>query len=208
MRRPYWYILLVFVTPLFSFAAPLSTTTIFSHNLSRGMTSPEVSALQQCLKTDPSIYPEGIVSGYFGVLTEKAVQQFQIRTAIVFTGTPRTTGFGRVGPKTKKVLNEFCTTVSQVSLPTQPQPTLSTQLQPTTTVVPTLPAQPQVLPTGTIETYVPSTQEQKELLDEWKKINVNTPLSVMGPGNCSTIQQCIDYCAIPKNSSECFGFVK
>lgn len=39
--------------------------------------NPSISLLQRILATDPAIYPEGIVTGYFGVLTEKALRNFQ-----------------------------------------------------------------------------------------------------------------------------------
>lgn len=75
-------------------------------NLQRGSSGSQVTALQTALKTDVSVYPEGIVSGFFGALTEKAVQRFQAKYGIVSSGTPATTGYGRVGPKTRAKLNE------------------------------------------------------------------------------------------------------
>ena len=45
-------------------------------NLHRGSSGLQVKRLQAMLKTMPDIYPEGLVTGYFGVLTEKAVQRF------------------------------------------------------------------------------------------------------------------------------------
>ena len=73
-----------------------------------GSKGSNVTALQQFLARDPSIYPEGTVSGYYGALTTTAVQRFQVKYNIVSTGSPSTTGYGRVGPKTLEVINSMC----------------------------------------------------------------------------------------------------
>jgi len=46
----------------------------------------EVKELQKLLKQDKSIYPEGLVTGYFGRLTEAALKRFQERYGISVTG--------------------------------------------------------------------------------------------------------------------------
>ncbi len=196
--KRYCYGLLFFLMPTISVAAASSAVIFFTIDMSRGMSAQEVNTLQQCLKRDSSVYPEGVVSGYFGVLTEKAVQRFQTKNSIVMTGTSQTTGFGRVGPKTRGKLNEFCNSSVQFLSLDNPQTTSTTQ--PTQTI------QPQASPTQVTQTDIPSPQEQQAMLDEWSKIDVNAPLGAIGPGNCATIKQCIDYCAIPKNSIECLAF--
>ncbi len=65
----------------------------------------DVTALQTYLAADPSLYPEGLVTGYFGSLTAAAVGRFQCKEGIVCSGTAATTGYGRVGPKTMARLN-------------------------------------------------------------------------------------------------------
>lgn len=82
------------------------TKAVFTLVLRRGSRGAEVTALQEFLKSDPVIYPEGIVSGYFGALTEQAVKRFQTKYGIVSSGSPATTGYGLVGPKTRAKLNE------------------------------------------------------------------------------------------------------
>ncbi|MBP6974468.1 MAG: peptidoglycan-binding protein [Candidatus Pacebacteria bacterium] len=57
----------------------------------------DVSSLQTFLATDNTIYPQGLVTGYFGGLTKSAVSNFQVRN-----GLP---GVGRVGPATLPVIN-------------------------------------------------------------------------------------------------------
>jgi len=75
--------------------------------MQKGSTGAQVTALQQFLAEDPSLYPEGIVSGYFGSLTESAVQRFQARYGIISSGTAATTGYGAVGPKTRSKINSL-----------------------------------------------------------------------------------------------------
>jgi peptidoglycan hydrolase-like protein with peptidoglycan-binding domain len=67
------------------------------------MKSNQVSTLQQWLSQDKDIYPEGTVSGYYGSLTEKAVQKFQEKYGIAGPGEE---GYGVVGPKTRSKLSE------------------------------------------------------------------------------------------------------
>jgi len=76
-----------------------SCVTILRH-LSYGAHGNDVSDLQRFLAQDASIYPEKIVSGFFGSLTQAAVQRFQARYAIVSSGTPES-GYGVVGPLTR-----------------------------------------------------------------------------------------------------------
>lgn len=74
--------------------------------LSMGASGSNVTCLQQILAADPSVYPEGMITGYFGALTQAAVQRFQAKNGIVSSGTPSTTGYGAVGPRTAAALNQ------------------------------------------------------------------------------------------------------
>jgi len=79
----------------------------FSRVLARGMadreTGGDVSRLQQFLKaTGDFTYPE--ITGFFGTVTEAAVQRWQTRNSIVSSGQPTTTGFGVVGPRTRAAM--------------------------------------------------------------------------------------------------------
>lgn len=80
-----------------------------SRSLRQGMSGTDVTALQVFLAADPRIYPEGTVSGYFGSLTEAAVQKFQVWHGIVSSGNPDSTGYGAVGPATRGVIARLCT---------------------------------------------------------------------------------------------------
>lgn len=89
---------------LFLFAANTQAQVVTSQ-LRFGSRGAEVTALQQFLATDPSIYPEGLVTGYYGPLTAAAVQRYQCKMNIVCSGTAASTGYGQVGPRTLLSLN-------------------------------------------------------------------------------------------------------
>ncbi len=59
----------------------------FSEPVIYGSTNSSVALLQKILATDPAIYPEGKVTGYFGDLTVSALRRFQIKHGLVVTGT-------------------------------------------------------------------------------------------------------------------------
>ncbi|HUO56303.1 MAG TPA: PKD domain-containing protein [Candidatus Paceibacterota bacterium] len=83
-----------------------------TRSLKIGSTGTDVAQLQEFLAQDRSIYPSGLVTGYFGPLTQAAVQAWQTRHNIVSSGTPATTGFGVVGPRTSAAIALACSTVS------------------------------------------------------------------------------------------------
>jgi peptidoglycan hydrolase-like protein with peptidoglycan-binding domain len=65
--------------------------------LEQRMSGADVSSLQSFLAKDVAIYPQGLVTGYFGTLTASAVSNFQSRN-----GLP---SVGRVGPMTLAAIN-------------------------------------------------------------------------------------------------------
>ncbi|MDP2668313.1 MAG: peptidoglycan-binding domain-containing protein [bacterium] len=66
--------------------------------LDEGVTSDQVRLLQTLLAADSAIYPEGILTGYYGKLTAQAVKRFQKKFGLEQVG--------RVGPKTLEKLNK------------------------------------------------------------------------------------------------------
>lgn len=72
-----------------------------------GARGSNVTNLQTYLASNPSFYPEGLVTGYYGTLTRAAVQRFQAFYGIVSSGSAATTGYGRVGPMTLAKLNSL-----------------------------------------------------------------------------------------------------
>jgi len=81
-----------------------SNCPVIRRSLALGSSGNDVTNLQQYLAQDSNIYPEGIVSGYFGALTERALQRWQAAHGIVSSGSPETTGYGAVGPRTRNAL--------------------------------------------------------------------------------------------------------
>ena len=77
-------------------------------SLKRGSTGEDVTRLQQFLARDSSVYPEAQVTGYYGALTEAAVKRWQVKFNIVSSGTPESTGYGVVGPRTAAILALQC----------------------------------------------------------------------------------------------------
>lgn len=75
----------------------LPTLRIFS-DLVLGSSGNEVTELQLFLARDKTVYPEGLITSYFGRLTELAVKRFQAKH-----GLPQV---GRVGPMTRAKLSE------------------------------------------------------------------------------------------------------
>lgn len=98
-------------------------TTTLSRQLNIGATGSDVSSLQQFLAQSPSIYPEGLVTGYYGSLTAAAVTRWQTAHGI--------DAVGRVGPLTLAAINAqmnggVSTGGNDVSAPTIYPETVST----------------------------------------------------------------------------------
>jgi len=106
-------------TPAASSPVP-AVSGMFNYNLSMGAETNDVTRLQTFLAADPSVYPEGKVTGYFGSLTAKAVGKFQEKYGIAMPGDA---GYGNFGPKTRAKLNELISGVPAVSTPGVPAAT-------------------------------------------------------------------------------------
>ncbi len=96
--------------------APSNITSGAVRTLTFGMRGDDVMALQQSLTT-LGFLASGNASGYFGSLTLAAVQSFQRSKTIVSSGSPSTTGYGSVGPKTRALI-----TNNRASTPTPYNP--------------------------------------------------------------------------------------
>lgn len=79
-------------------ALPVGAAEI-SGNLSLGSSGADVTTLQTYLASDSTLYPERLVTGYYGTLTQAAVTRFQARYGIAQVGV--------VGPITRAKLNEL-----------------------------------------------------------------------------------------------------
>lgn len=90
-----------------SVAGAIVLTRNFGLGASDSGTGGEVTKLQQILAQDKVIYPTGLITGYFGPATERAVKAWQAKQGIVSGGTPESTGYGRIGAKTRESLNAY-----------------------------------------------------------------------------------------------------
>ena len=89
-----------------------SSCPLIGRSLKLGSTGDDVTRLQQFLARDFDVYPEGKITGYYGSLTEAAVKRWQVKYNIVSSGTPESTGYGVVGPRTAAAIALLCTTGS------------------------------------------------------------------------------------------------
>lgn len=76
---------------------------VFPSTLKSGSTGDYVSDLQQILKSDSTIYPEGLVTGYFGKLTEEAVKKLQKKYGLPETGVVDDTTQEIIFPQTVEI---------------------------------------------------------------------------------------------------------
>ncbi len=96
------------VVALFFLSSALTASAAsLASTLDVGSTGTDVAVLQTYLAMDTELYPEGLVTGYYGPLTRAAVERFQCREEIVCAGDALSTGYGRVGPLTRARLNEL-----------------------------------------------------------------------------------------------------
>ncbi len=71
----------------------------FTHDLSIGADNDDIYKIQQLLKTDAEIYPEGTVTGFYGPKTENAIKNLQKRFGLKQVGV--------VGPATTALLERL-----------------------------------------------------------------------------------------------------
>lgn len=134
----------------------VKTELKFTKALQRGASGEEVKALQEFLKKFPDIYPEGLVTGYYGALTEQAVKRLQEKQGLEPVGT--------LGPRTRAKLNELISEGAGSSGLIPPgllsapglQMAPGTTAQGTTTSSPAVPATPAVPIGQTGTTTVPA----------------------------------------------------
>jgi hypothetical protein len=110
-------------TPIATLApapAPVSTTgttanfaTLITSNLQIGMTGPQVLALQKFLNangftiTTSGPGSPGNETTQFGKLTREAIMRLQCSRMALCSGTEPSTGYGRVGPLTRTILQKM-----------------------------------------------------------------------------------------------------
>lgn len=95
------------LTDALSIVPPSLVCPTLTRNLWFGLRGSDVSKLQEFLR-DVGTYTYPEITGYFGPATQRAVEDWQARNDIVNAGTPNTTGFGVVGPLTRKAITHIC----------------------------------------------------------------------------------------------------
>ena len=81
-----------------------------SRVLRQGASGKEVEDLQQFLKEEGH-FDFDQITGYFGPVTERALQRFQAAEGIVSQGNPQSTGYGQAGPRTlAQIAKKSCLT--------------------------------------------------------------------------------------------------
>jgi peptidoglycan hydrolase-like protein with peptidoglycan-binding domain len=63
-----------------------ASTLHLTKDLSFGDSHDEVGHAQELLSLEPSLYPDGLITGFFGVKTEKAIKQLQLKYNLPVTG--------------------------------------------------------------------------------------------------------------------------
>lgn len=91
--------LVLVVSLVFVGLTQAATFALLTGQLDYGQTSTNVRNLQIFLASNPDIYPQGLVTGYFGPLTKSAVMNFQ--------STYNISQAGRVGPITLAKINSL-----------------------------------------------------------------------------------------------------
>jgi len=86
---------------------PVRPKVLLERDLEKGMTGEDVRALQAVYKYEGLFPANHSGSDYFGEITERCTKDYQARYGIISEGTPSTSGYGRVGPKTRAHINKL-----------------------------------------------------------------------------------------------------
>ncbi|QSH39304.1 peptidoglycan-binding protein [Candidatus Kaiserbacteria bacterium] len=86
---------------------PVLICPSFSHNMRLGSSGTNVATLQRFLQS-AGVYTYPVITGYYGSITQAAVQRFQEEHGVVSFGSPATTGYGSVGPATRAAITRLC----------------------------------------------------------------------------------------------------
>jgi hypothetical protein len=78
-----------------------------NHQMHKGHKGTAITALQTFL-VQQNVYSSTLITGFFGPATQKGVQDWQAKHNIVKSGTPSTSGYGRVGPSTLRAMHIGC----------------------------------------------------------------------------------------------------
>lgn len=85
----------------------ISSDEFIAKKLSIGIRDENIKILQSMLSKDGEIYPEGLITGFYGPVTVRAVQRFQRKYNIIVNDSTLASGFGLAGPRTRRKLIEI-----------------------------------------------------------------------------------------------------
>lgn len=105
-------------------AATITSCPAFTRTLQKGSEGTDVRGLQEFLVREGHL--TATPTGYFGALTEKALQDFQSKAGIVSSGSPSATGWGALGPRTRAAVNAKCGGISTTTTSPAVQTTVTT----------------------------------------------------------------------------------
>jgi hypothetical protein len=111
----------IFAVSTHTTAAATTSCPGITRTLALGSRGSDVQTLQQFL-IGQNLLAAGNATGYFGMLTQGAVQAWQRSHSIISNGTPSTTGYGAVGPRTRASLAQ-CNSNTTTTTQTQTQAT-------------------------------------------------------------------------------------
>jgi peptidoglycan hydrolase-like protein with peptidoglycan-binding domain len=96
------------------------TSPIFTQDLALGSQGSDVSRLQTLLSEDPSLYPEQMITGFYGPKTTEAIKRFQAQYGLPVSG--------RLDQATRAKIAEIFETTEGPTVTTipEPQPTQTT----------------------------------------------------------------------------------
>ena len=177
------------VAPVVSAPVSVSMAPVLTKEINPGARSDEVMKLQELLAQDPSVYPDGIVSGYYGPKTVAAVRKFQAKHGLPVVG--------RVGPSTLAKINEVLgSPVARVAAPTAPSVQSQTanqiqsqiqaiqqQIQGITGAVVSVPSAPAVSGGFTSALSVGSRNESVKVLQQVLNSDPDTSIASSGVGS-------------------------
>lgn len=98
-------------------AVPRICMLDFAGSLRMGSRGEGVRGLQEFLATEGVFNAEA--TGYFGVLTQSALQKWQASHGVVSSGNAQTTGWGVFGPATRAKINARCGTANLITVSPQ-----------------------------------------------------------------------------------------
>ena len=140
-------------------APPTGVSAVFTTGLSKGSTNSNVKGLQQLLNLDPDtmiastgVGSPGNETEYFGSLTEKAIQKFQLKHGVVQSA--QDPGYGYLGPKTRAKIQELFSGTME----TAPSPAPETP--------PTIQSSSEAQTQEQLETLLKTLQEQVNALQD------------------------------------------